>query len=139
MARCEARTLAGAPCKAAVAGGARFCRWHDPTAEGRERHRAESVKGGKSKAYGTLPAGGPLSASADVAALNLATPAGLVGLLAASLAALARLPFDVRVSNSIGQVATAQRGILEASDLEQRLTALEARAATGPALVRRCR
>jgi len=117
-----------------VAEGARFCRWHDPSAEGRARHLEESRRGGHAKAYNALPAGAPLAESAAVAGLNLSTPAGLVGLLAASLAALARLPFDTRTANALGQLATAQRGILEASDLEQRLAALESRAATSAPL-----
>jgi hypothetical protein len=67
-----------------------------------------------------------------VAALNLATSTGLVGILSASLAALAALPFDVRVANSIAQLATAQRGILEHDDLERRLAELEQRAELVP-------
>jgi hypothetical protein len=64
----------------------------------------------------------------DLDALNLETPAGLRGLLAGALRQLARLPLDVRVANALAQVATAQRAIIEASDLERRVEALEAAA-----------
>jgi hypothetical protein len=50
-------------------------------------------------------------------------------LLAGTLAQLAQLPLDVRHATALGQLATAQRALIEGSDLEQRLAALEAGAA----------
>ncbi|HYN81187.1 MAG TPA: hypothetical protein VES88_06770 [Gemmatimonadaceae bacterium] len=62
----------------------------------------------------------------DVDVLDLETPAGARALLAGALRQLARLPLDVRVANALAQVCTAQRAIIESSDLVRRLDALEA-------------
>jgi hypothetical protein len=128
VSRCPGTTPLGSPCKANVRRGQRWCRWHNPTRKGRARHRAESARGGTSKAYGALAAAPSIADVLDVDALNLETPAGLRGLLAGAVRQLARLPLDVRVANALAQVATAQRGIIEASELARRVEALEAAA-----------
>jgi hypothetical protein len=115
-----------------VRGGERWCRWHDPTAEGRRRHRAESARGGKAKAYNALAATAPLAESLNLDALDLATAGGVVALLAGSLRALAALPFDVRTAHAIAQTATAQRNVIETADLAERVAALEAALPTWP-------
>jgi hypothetical protein len=103
-----------------------LCRWHDPSPEARQRHREESRRGGVQKAYGELAAGAPLAEA--VRDLDLGTPDGLRRLLAVVLRALAALPVDVRTCNSFAQLAGAQRSLIESSDVELRLRALEAAA-----------
>ncbi len=131
---CSETTASGKPCRARVMPGRDVCRWHDTTPEGKARHKAESARGGVSKAYGALTAVSPLVDDPNVVALNLETAAGLRGFLSATLAALARLPFDVRTATAIGQLATAQRSTLETTDFEARLNALESQATAGPRL-----
>jgi hypothetical protein len=128
MARCTATAASGEPCKATAQPGRDVCKWHDETPEGRARRKAESRRGGLAKAYGSLPTGAPLADDPKVATLDLGTPDGLRGFLSASLHALARLPFDARTANAIGQLATAQRSLIETSDFEKRLAVLEAAA-----------
>ncbi len=82
-------------------------------------------RGGKARSRQLeRPSADPLS-PLEVADLDLETVAGLKTYLARALLKLAGLPFDVRVANSIAQLATAQRNALEASDLERRLASLE--------------
>lgn len=126
MSRCPGTTPSGAPCKANVRTGETWCRWHDPTPEGRARHRADSARGGTQKAYGALVSVGAIADAVDVDSLDLTTARGVTALLGATLAQLARLPFDTRTANAIGQCATAARSLIETSDLETRLAALEA-------------
>ncbi len=90
-----------------------YCRWHDPTPEGRVRHRTESRRGGKNKAYGALATAPAIADVLDVDALDLETPAGCLTLLGGVLRQLSHLPFDVRVANATAQVATAQRAMIE--------------------------
>lgn len=132
--RCTSRTANGAPCRAAVAPGREVCRWHDPSKEAKAKHKAESKRGGLSKAYGALPAVAALADDPPVAALDLTTAEGLKRLLAATMHALTRLPLDVRLATCLGQIATAQRGVLTDADFERRLEALEARQQPGPHL-----
>ncbi|MHB1070118.1 MAG: hypothetical protein ACYC1W_09680 [Gemmatimonadaceae bacterium] len=129
--RCTALTVTGEPCRASPPPGKARCRWHDPSPAAREKHAAESKRGGLTKAYGALAAVAALADDPRVAALNLETAEGLRGFLAATLGALARLPFDTRTANAISALATAQRNVVEASSIEERLAALEAGAA-GP-------
>lgn len=81
-------------------------------------------RGGLTKAFGELHRGPPLAIALDPGALE--TACGIRGLLGLTLAALAGLPFDVRVANAISQTVTAQRAVIEAGDIEKRLAALEA-------------
>jgi hypothetical protein len=85
-----------------------------------------SRRGGFSKAYNAIPAVPPIAARLDLDALDLASAAGVVTRLGATLAGLARLPLDCRVANALGQVAGVQRAAIEASGLEARVAALEA-------------
>ena len=106
--------------------GKTYCRWHSPEPADREKHKAESRRGGLPKAYGALPAVSASVESKGVTAVDLETAEGLRGFLAATLQQLAHLPFDARTANSISSLATAQRSLIEASDFEKRLNALEA-------------
>jgi hypothetical protein len=73
-----------------------------------------------------MPCAAPVGSVMDVAILNLESGAGVRALLAAVLRQLATLPLDARLANAISQTVTAQRAVIETSDLEARLTALEA-------------
>ena len=126
MTLCTATRVDGQPCRASPPPGKTLCRWHDPSPEARQRHIAESRRGGVAKAYGELAAGAPLADA--VRDLDLGTPDGLRQLLAVVLHALAALPVDVRTCNSFAQLAGAQRSLIESSDVEARLRALEERA-----------
>jgi hypothetical protein len=67
--------------------------------------------------------------------LDLMTAAGLSEYLAHTLHALARLPFDARVANSIGGLVNAARAVLETADVERRLFELEMRTGSGAGLL----
>jgi len=125
---CTASRADGQPCRASPAPGRTLCRWHDPAPEARQRHIAEARRGGHAKAYGSLVSGVPLADA--VASFDLGTPDGLRQLLAAVLRGLASLPLDVRAANSFAQVAGVQRALIESSDLDARIRALEERAAS---------
>ena len=124
--RCLASTQSGQLCKVKPLPGSKYCRWHSEKPEAKAKRQADSAKGGLSKAYGALTSVPSISEVLDVDALDLETAAGSRALLAGALRQLARLPLDVRVANAIGQVCTAQRGVIEASDFEARLASLEA-------------
>jgi hypothetical protein len=121
--RCSATAASGHPCKAAALPDRDVCRWHDDTPEGRERQREAGRKGGKAR---TIPAIGALAEDPALAALDPSTTEGLRDCVSATIRALFRLPFDVRVANCLGGLATAQRALIESSELERRLAALEA-------------
>lgn len=123
--RCTAIARGGGRCKNAVVRGA-HCRFHSAHPEDRARVKAMGKRGGISKAYGALPSAPSIADVVDVDVLDLETPAGARALLAGALRQLARLPLDVRVANALAQVCTAQRAIIESSDLVRRLDALEA-------------
>src|SRR5690348_4211193 len=97
---CSAKTRSGARCKAQVRAGADRCKWHSRDPATKARHLEESRKGGLSKAYGALPAGAPLADTLKGVELDLGRAEGVSSLLAATLTALAQLPFDVRVANA---------------------------------------
>lgn len=126
---CKSKTAAGKPCKVPPLPGSDRCQWHSKDPSVRAKRRESSSRGGKSKAYGALPVIEALAQVDGLKDLNLETAEGLRTFLAHTLRALGRLPFDVRVANSVGQLVTAQRAVVETSSLaqrfEQRLAALE--------------
>jgi hypothetical protein len=96
----------------------------DPVVRAASREAAK--RGGQARTRQLArPSADPLS-PLEVADLDLETVAGLKTYVARALLKLATLPFDVRVANSIAQLANVQRSALEASDLERRLANLEA-------------
>lgn len=93
------------------------------------RHRETSRKGGKVGIdRAPLPSVAPIGI---IDTAELETLSGLRRLLAGTLAQLAQLPLDVKTATATGQLATAQRALIEGSDIEQRLAALE-NAQSGP-------
>jgi hypothetical protein len=124
--RCTATRADGAPCQAPARGGTALCRWHDPSPEAKSRHREESRRGGLAKAYNALPAIDSLTDDPTISQHDPNTAEGLRACVAVAIRALFKLPFDVRVAKAVASLATAQRALIEASDLERRLAALEA-------------
>ncbi|MEP6832953.1 MAG: hypothetical protein ABJB74_06140 [Gemmatimonas sp.] len=78
-----------------------------------------------------------LSTDPAVALLDLNTFDGLKGILGFTIAALARLPFDVKIANAKGFLATSQRSIIEQSEIVARITALEASQAERSSVINR--
>ena len=121
---CPCTNQSGGPCRAWVKSGATHCSLHSPDPAARARHVEQSRKGGLVGLERTpLPAVAPVGV---IDAASLESLAGLRRLLAGTLAKLAQLPIDTRTGTTIGQVATAQRALIEGSDIEERLTKLEA-------------
>ena len=123
---CNRTKRSGKQCKAYAQPGRDVCRWHDESPEAKAKHRAEARRGGLTKAYGALVAGSPLTDDPALAAIDPGTADGLRQCVARAIRALCGLPFDVRVANSLGTLATAQRALIESSDFERRLAELEA-------------
>jgi len=99
------------------------------------RHREASRRGGM-KGIAPPPSVAPITIT-EITPASLETLVGLRRLLACTLSQLAQLPIDTRTATALGQIATAQRTLIEGSDIETRLAALEASQATGPQLVQR--
>ena len=117
--RCVAQTRHGTRCGAFATGGV-FCRIHDP--DQRDAVRAGCAKGAR--------------AASQVRALKarrppLDTTSGLVAYVAMLIGDVVdgRVPPDVARTALYG--ASIQRQLIEASDLERRLAALESQLATG--------
>ena len=115
-------TKQGTRCKALVMPGTLRCAIHSDDPVTQEKMLKGKRLGGQRRTRQlTEPTLGPLDANG----LDLSTMDGLVAYVARALGQLARLPFDVRVANAIGQLVNVQRGALEASDFENRLATLE--------------
>lgn len=126
--RCSAIAAGGGQCRKQRAPGRDVCAFHDQSPEARARHQAISAKGGHARAEREqLTATAPLAEEPGVAELDLASASGIRDFAAATLRGLSRLPLDARLANAITGLLTAQRAMLESSDLEARLAALEAR------------
>ena len=124
--RCAATKASGGPCHAPAQRGKTLCRWHDDSPDAKAKHREESRRGGLAKAYNALPAIESLADDPKLATHDPNTAEGLRECVAVAIRALFKLPFDVRVANAVGSLATAQRALIETSDLERRLAAIEA-------------
>lgn len=135
--RCQVEKTNGEQCKNPALPGRAWCRFHSPNVDDIAKRIEDSRRGGLTKAWAGMPSLAPLAEAAGVPDLDLTTPAGLRGFLAATLRQLAGLPFDVKVANSIAQLAGAARSIIETSDLDERLAALEAAEAARDGSVRR--
>lgn len=129
--RCTGTKPDGTPCANMATNGRKTCRWHSRRPADIAARLAASSKGGKTKAYGALPATGALADDPAISGLDLTTAAGLTLYVAAHLHALARLPYDIRTAHAAASLVNAQRSTIEASSFEARLAELEA---TGPKL-----
>lgn len=122
--RCNGTTAAGAPCRAPVVGTGGKCfahrdpeRWAEAAARGRARKR-------------------PRLAVTVAPCPELETAEGLKCFLAGVLNATVAGSVAVPVAHATAQLGNALRQLIETSDLEARLSALEARQAPAPRLRR---
>ncbi len=123
----------GVPCKMPAIPGKAVCRYHSPDPEDVARHRDMSAKGGEAVRQAFKPGATaspytiePLNSVEDIASCDLTTSAGLSKYLAMALRHLARVPFGTNVANAMAQLVTAQRNVVETSEIERRLAELEA-------------
>jgi hypothetical protein len=118
--RCTATTQAGQPCQAFAPAGSTVCRVHDPA-------QAEAVQAARAR-------GGAAAARLRVLQgrrSKLDTPAALVRFTATLLHDVLELHRPYELARVVLYGVSIQRQLLESSDLEQRLAALEAQLATG--------
>jgi hypothetical protein len=113
--KCIATTRSGEQCKKDAMAGEEYCTIHHPAHA--KRHRERSREGGLQKLNRT----GPL----DISDLDPTTLDGLKSVLGRAMERLGRLKFDSRVANAIAVLAREQRSILQDSEFEQRIAALE--------------
>lgn len=114
--KCKARTARGAPCNA-NAGASGYCFAHDPKRK-READRARRL-GGKHRRRVVC-----IEPFPDADAL---TVGGLARIIAAVMRQTWTLEHSIARARALAYLAQVQRGILETSDLERRIAALEER------------
>ncbi len=119
-AKCSAIARSGNRCSSSVLPGSAFCFVHDPNAA--ERRRAASVKGGRARSN---------AARAKKQLPAALTPDDLQGYLALTLRGVLSGRVQPAVGNCIAALARSIVTVREATELEERLTALEAQAALG--------
>jgi hypothetical protein len=114
--RCSGTNRGGGPCNAEVRPGRAWCRWHDPELE--DERAAWRSKGGKARSNQARAKKGlskePLSTDELLGYLSVAFKATLTGNLAPNIA------------NALGGLARSMAEIRKASEVEERLAALEA-------------
>jgi hypothetical protein len=118
--QCQGTTKAGTPCRVAALPGGDWCLFHAPD-RAAERDAARR-RGGRtrSKAAAVLPADAPDPDIRDVA--------GVVALLAESIAQVRKGTIDPKVANATGYLASVLLRALQDGELERRLAELERRA-----------
>lgn len=116
---CSATTRTGEPCRAA-AGASGYCWSHDPTLAPR---RAEARRaGGRARHGRTIGVVGQ-----DVEPVELRSVADVLALLERTANDLAGLENSINRARAFVALAAVAVRTIETSELEQRLTALEAR------------
>ena len=120
---CQATTKKGAPCKTYALTGSAFCWWHDPTRA--EDRKLAGSKGGRARHGRKL---GPL-AEGEYIAINSLTD--VLRVLERELNAVLHLETSISRARTVGYLAGIMANIYQASELEQRLAALEAQAGMG--------
>ena len=116
--RCEATRNDGGPCRGRADPGSRFCIWHDPA-------RAEFARTARSR--GAVAAGKVRALQARRAKLD--TPRALVRFVAGVVQDVLDGQVEVDAARAALYGVNVQRLLLEQSDIEARLTALEQRLA----------
>jgi hypothetical protein len=96
---------------------------HDPNPQRREAHKAMSKRGGEAKAYGALAVATPMAET--LGDVDLGTADGARQLVSVALSRLAALPFSERTAHALAALVSTQRQLIETSELERRLSALE--------------
>ena len=119
--RCRATTAAGSPCSAQPVRPSGFCYWHDPALAAERdaaRRRGGRGKSNRARAAKRLPE-------------EVLTPATLQGLLGRTLREVIAGRVAPGVANAAATLGRAIVAVREATELEERLRALEAAAGTG--------
>ena len=119
--RCQATAASGKPCSATPRPGHPYCLWHDPAAADERRELSRKGGHGRSnaaRARRTLPH-------------DVLTPADLQGVLGRTLRGLIAGKVEPGVANAAANLGRAIVAVREATELEERLTALEAAAGIG--------
>jgi len=119
--RCQATAASGKPCSASPRPGRPFCLWHDP--EAGEARRELSRKGGKGRSN--------RARAAKHLPGEVLTPATLQGLLGKTLRDVIAGRVEPGVANAAANLGRAIVAVREATEVEERLSALEAAAGIG--------
>ena len=118
--RCPATNRDGAPCSG-QADASGWCRWHDPARA--EERRRNAVNGGKAKSNRSR-------ARKQVIGLAM-TPAELSGVLSDTLRRTLAGELEPGVANAAANISRALLAVREATEVEDRLAALEAASENG--------
>jgi hypothetical protein len=113
--KCAGTTRFNEPCKRDALPNEDYCTAHHPAHA--KRHRQHSREGGRQKLNRSAPL--------DISDLDPTTLDGLKVVLGRSIEGLGRLKFDPKVANAFAVLARELRSILQDSEFEQRLAALE--------------
>ena len=117
-AQCRGTNTAGQPCSARAQPGRDWCQWHDPT---RETERAQwRSQGGKARSHRNTAARELKRYAVDMGSLR--------GTLFHALKRVESGDLEPGVGNSMATIARAIVAVSQATDLEDRLAALEQRA-----------
>ena len=116
--KCSAIARSGSRCNSPALPASTFCYLHDPTAEGRRREAAR--KGGKARAN---------AARARKQIPEALTPDELAGWLSLLFTQVMTGQIEPRVATAAATVAKTLMDVRQASELEERLAALETQAA----------
>ena len=119
--RCQATAASGKPRSATPRPGSRFCLWHDPRAA--EERRELSRKGGHGRSNAARARRGLPG--------EVLTPAELQGVLGRTLRGLVAGEVEPGVANAAANLGRAIVAVRAATELEDRLSALEAAAGVG--------
>ncbi len=103
----------GEPCKGYAVSGSKYCFAHDPAQE--TKRRAAQRKGGEAGRVATLP-------ESSLSVRNMSDVLELIELTINDVRA-GRL--DVKVANAIGYLANVSVKVIQQTDIEARLEALE--------------
>jgi hypothetical protein len=119
--RCTSLTKDGLACSATPRVGTGYCPWHDPSLEA-ERH-GWKINAGKSKSTRNRARKKILSAALDLHEIDGALCQALLDVLDGTL--------EPNIGSAAATIARTVSTIRAASELETRLTALEAQIGTG--------
>ncbi len=116
--QCRGKNAEGKPCGATTQAGRAWCMWHDPE---REAERAEwRAQGGRARSHRSTAARELRKHATDMSSLR--------GTLFLTLKRVSDGELEPSVGNSMATIARAIVAVSQATDLEERLTALEQRA-----------
>jgi len=117
--RCKHTKHDGSPCGAYAIGEGEYCWLHSPDVPDEEKREAQSRGGKAGESVKTaLP---PLEGS-----IPLKTPEDVLAVIRRALQGVVAGTVDIRTANSVGYLTDRALRAMEASDVVQRLRAIEA-------------